>query len=62
MLAPVSAFTLRLMAYRRLAHATSDPVAGSLLRMLIEDEDRHHGLFHAIASYLRTALDGRRRL
>ena len=46
--------------YRDLARETSDPVVGSLLRMLVDDEEHHHRVLRAISMNLRAALSGDR--
>jgi hypothetical protein len=42
-------------AYRRLAES-ADPVAALLIRIVLEDEERHHALQQQIAARLRDAL------
>jgi rubrerythrin len=42
--------------YRRMADETGDPVVRLLMRMVLEDEERHHQLLAGMASSLRDAL------
>ena len=44
-------------AYRQLACETPDPVVAALMRLLAEDEERHHRLFEEIGKTLRNRLD-----
>jgi hypothetical protein len=44
-------------AYRQLSSATPDPVVGTLMRLLAEDEERHHRLLEEIGESLRDRLD-----
>jgi hypothetical protein len=44
-------------AYRQLADGTCDPVVAALMRLLAEDEERHHRLFEDVAKTLRDKLD-----
>jgi hypothetical protein len=41
-----------------LANSINDLVLGTLMRLLLEEEKRHHGMFLTIAAYLRVALGG----
>ena len=43
-------------AYRALAEATADPVTALLLRQVVDDEERHHGLLRSMAARLRDTL------
>jgi hypothetical protein len=43
-------------AYRALALKASDPVLGSLLRMLVQDEEHHHRVLSVIGTELRTLV------
>jgi hypothetical protein len=43
--------------YEHLAEASNDPVIGLVMRLILEDEERHHGLLKRIASTLRDALN-----
>jgi rubrerythrin len=45
-----------LAAYRRLAGTTIDPVVALVLRLVIEDEERHHGLMRRIIATLSDKL------
>jgi rubrerythrin len=45
-----------LAAYRLLAETTPDPVVAMLMRLVLEDEERHHGLMQRIAADLRDGL------
>lgn len=40
-------------AYRQLAGETRDPVVAALMRLLVEDEERHHRMFEEIGKTLR---------
>jgi hypothetical protein len=42
--------------YVRLATTAGDPVVALVMRLILEDEERHHGLLGGIASSLRDAL------
>jgi hypothetical protein len=44
-------------AYWQLARETSDAVVATLMRLLAEDEERHHQLFEEIGRTLRDRLD-----
>jgi rubrerythrin len=44
-------------AYRLPASETPDPVVSTLMRLLAEDEQRHHRLFREIGKTLRDRLD-----
>jgi rubrerythrin len=44
-------------AYRQLACETSDAVVAALMRLLADDEERHHRLFEEIGKTLRDRLD-----
>src|SRR6266545_4658733 len=41
--------------YRDLAARATDPVIGGLLRILLQDEERHHGILQAIGMDSRLA-------
>jgi hypothetical protein len=43
-------------AYRRLSETSPDPVVALLIRLVVEDEDRHHALMARIAGGLRDGL------
>jgi rubrerythrin len=43
--------------YEHLAQASGDPVIALVMRLILEDEQRHHRLLHRIASKLRDALN-----
>lgn len=43
--------------YEALATASGDPVIALVMRLLLEDEDRHHGLLKRIEASLRDAID-----
>ena len=43
--------------YERLRTATGDPVIALVMRLILEDEERHHGLLRRIEASLRDALD-----
>jgi hypothetical protein len=45
-----------LNAYVRLATTADDPVVALVMRLILEDEERHHGLLEGIASTLQEAL------
>jgi rubrerythrin len=42
--------------YEQLAGATKDPAVELVMRLILEDEERHHGLLARIAATLRDAL------
>jgi rubrerythrin len=44
-------------AYRRLARDTPDPVVATVMRLLVEDEERHHRLFQQIGRALEDRLN-----
>jgi rubrerythrin len=44
-------------AYRQLADGTSDPVVATLMRLLAEDEERHHRWFEEVAKTLLDKLN-----
>ncbi len=46
-----------LAAYRHLADTSPDPVVRILLRLILEDEVRHHGLLQRIVASLGDSLD-----
>jgi len=46
-----------LAQYEHLAQASGDPVIALVMRLILEDEERHHGLLKRIASTLRDALN-----
>ena len=46
-----------LAQYEHLAQASGDPVIAMVMRLILEDEERHHGLLKRISSTLRDALD-----
>jgi rubrerythrin len=43
-------------AYRQLACQTSDPVVSTIMRLLAEDEERHHQMFKEIGRSVRDRL------
>jgi hypothetical protein len=43
--------------YEHLAQASGDPVIALVMRLILEDEERHHGLLMRISSTLRDALN-----
>jgi rubrerythrin len=43
--------------YEYLASASNDPVIALVMRIIVEDEERHHGLLRRIESSLRDALN-----
>lgn len=45
-----------LVAYQRLAETTDDRVVGLLMRLVLEDEKRHHGLMQQLAASLYDGL------
>lgn len=45
-----------LVAYRGLAETTPDPVIALLMRLVLEDEQRHHGLMQRLAASLHDGL------
>jgi hypothetical protein len=46
-----------LTEYARLGEASHDAVIGMVMRLILEDEERHHGLLLRIATSLRDALN-----
>jgi hypothetical protein len=49
-----------LASYREIAETTQDPIVAFLMRMVLEDEDRHHTLLERMAATLRDSLAWRR--
>jgi rubrerythrin len=43
--------------YEHLADASGDPVIALVMRLILDDEVRHHGLLHRMAATLRDALE-----
>ena len=43
--------------YEHLASVSGDPVIALVMRLILEDEERHHGLLQRISSTLRDALN-----
>ncbi len=43
--------------YQHIADASGDPVIALVMRLILEDEERHHGLLKRIATTLRDALN-----
>ncbi|HEY3115877.1 MAG TPA: hypothetical protein VGK54_03970 [Chloroflexota bacterium] len=43
--------------YEYLAGASGDPVIALVMRLILDDEVRHHGLLHRMATTLRDALE-----
>ena len=46
-----------LSQYEHLATASGDPVIALVMRLILDDEERHHGLLRRIESSLRDALE-----
>ncbi|HEY3061903.1 MAG TPA: hypothetical protein VGL99_23250, partial [Chloroflexota bacterium] len=46
-----------LVQYEYLAQESGDPVIALVLRLILDDEVRHHGLLHRMATTLRDALE-----
>jgi hypothetical protein len=46
-----------LAEYAFVAEASADPVVALVMRLILEDEERHHGLLKRIEATLRDALD-----
>jgi hypothetical protein len=46
-----------LCQYEHLAQVSGDPVIALVMRLILEDEERHHGLLKRISSTLRDALN-----
>ena len=46
-----------LQQYVELATASNDPVIALVMRLILEDEERHHGLLKRMEASLRDALD-----
>jgi len=46
-----------LAQYDRIAEESGDPVIALVMRLVLQDEERHHGLLERIANSLRDALD-----
>ena len=46
-----------LIAYRAFAQALHDPIAAILMRLILDDEDRHHALFRQMATRLRDDIE-----
>ena len=46
-----------LAQYEYLAEASGDPVVALVMRLILDDEVRHHGLLHRMATTLRDALE-----
>jgi rubrerythrin len=44
-------------SYEHLAEASHDPVIALVMRLILEDEERHHGLLKRISTTLRDALN-----
>jgi len=55
--AHVGAESEHIAEYRKLTHATSDPVVRVLMDLVIEDEDRHHDLLRRMAARLRSDIE-----
>src|ERR1700732_847597 len=45
-----------LVQYEQLAESSGDPVVALIMRLILEDEVRHHGLLKSIEASLRDAL------
>ena len=45
--------------YDRIAEESGDPVIALVMRLVLQDEERHHGLLERIANSLRDALEWR---
>jgi hypothetical protein len=52
-----AAETDAVVEYRRLAETSADPTVALLMQLVVEDEDRHHGLLQRMSSRLHDALD-----
>src|SRR6202165_419828 len=46
-----------LAEYAFVAEASADPVVSLVMRLILEDEERHHGLLRRIEATLRDALN-----
>jgi rubrerythrin len=46
-----------LSQYERIAEESGDPVIALVMRLVLQDEERHHGLLERIADSLRDALE-----
>jgi hypothetical protein len=46
-----------LAEYAFVAEASADPVVALVMRLILEDEERHHGLLRRIETTLRDALN-----
>lgn len=46
-----------LLEYARVGDASHDPAIGLVMKLILEDEERHHGLLLRIATSLRDALN-----
>jgi len=55
--AHTAAETDTLVEYRRLAESSPDPTIALLMQLVLEDEERHHGLLARMSSRLHDALD-----
>lgn len=53
----IQAETDALSQYDRIAEESGDPVIALVMRLVLQDEERHHGLLERIANSLRDALD-----
>ena len=52
-----AAETDTLVEYRRLAESSADPMVALLMQLVLEDEERHHGLLARMSTRLRDALN-----
>src|SRR5947209_727091 len=48
--------------YEFIAEPSGDPVVALVIRLILEDEERHHGLLRRMEASLRDALDWTRSL
>jgi len=48
--------------YEYLAEASGDPVIALVMRLILDDEVRHHGLLRRMSTTLRDALEWRKKL
>ena len=52
----IAAETDTVREYRRLADASPDPTVRLLMQLVVEDEERHHGLLERMAARIRNTL------
>lgn len=53
----IQAETDTLLAYRKLAETTPDPLVALLMQLVLEDEERHHQLVERMSARLRDSLE-----